>query len=113
MNRARMSLWYPAFYLTMTGVTLLASPHLAMKMLLSNGEYGEVMPRMAGALALGLAVIVVQIIRKEIDSLYPTLVGVRVMFCAVWIGLYLLSRDPFFLVVFGTVAVGMVWTGIS
>jgi uncharacterized protein YjeT (DUF2065 family) len=113
MRRARLSLWYPTTYLFMTGLFLLVAPEWATKLLLSNGNYGAVMPRMAGALALGLGVIVLQVIRHRIDSLYPTLVGVRVMFCAVWLGLYFISADPFFLVVFGVVALGMVWTAVA
>jgi hypothetical protein len=97
----------------MTGVSLLAAPELALRLLFSNQTYGAVMPRMAGALCLGLGMLVVQIIRKRIDSLYPTLVGVRVMFCAVWLWLYFLSSDPFFLVVFGVVSVGMIWTAVA
>ena len=113
MTRTRTSLFYPATYLLGGGLNLLVAPKLALALMLSNGSYGEAMPRMAGALMFGLGLVVVQVIRHEVEALYATLVGVRVFFCAVWLALYAGSRDPFFLVVFGIVAAGMVWTAIA
>jgi uncharacterized protein YjeT (DUF2065 family) len=111
--RALRSLYYPAFYLTTAGLALVLAPELALRLLFSTGHYGDVMPRMAGVVVLGLGIIVIQIIRQRVQGLYPTLVAVRVMFCAVWIGLYFDTRDPFFLIVFAVVAVGMVWTAVG
>jgi len=113
VTRALRSLYYPAFYLTTSGLALVLAPELALKLLFSTGHYGDVMPRMAGVVILGLGVIVVQIIRQRVAGLYPTLVAVRVMFCTVWMGLYVYTRDPFFLTVFAVVAVGMVWTALA
>jgi hypothetical protein len=47
MRRALRSLYYPAFYLTTTGLALVLAPDLALKLLFSTGHYGDVMPRMA------------------------------------------------------------------
>ena len=113
MTRALRSLYYPAFYLTTSGLALLLAPDLALSLLFSTGHYGDVMPRMAGAAILALGFIVVQIIRQRVEGLYPTLVAARVMLCTVWMGLYLYTRDRFFLLVFGVVAVGMVWTAVG
>jgi uncharacterized protein YjeT (DUF2065 family) len=113
VTRALRSLYYPAFYLTTSGLAFMFAPDFALKLLFSSGHYGDVMPRMAGALMLALGIIVVQIIRKRTEGLYPTLVGVRVMLCTVWMGLYIYTRDIFFLLVFGMVAVGMVWTTVG
>ena len=113
MARALRSLYYPAFYLTTTGLALVLAPDVALKLLFSSGHYGDVMPRMAGAVIVALGMIVIQVIRQRAESLYPTLVAARVMLCTVWMGLYLYRRDPFFLIVFGVVAVGMVWTAVG
>jgi uncharacterized protein YjeT (DUF2065 family) len=113
VTRALRSLYYPAFYLTASGLALVLAPEPALKLLLSTGHYGDVMPRMAGVVILGLGIIVIQIIRQRVEGLYPTLVAVRVMFCGVWLGLYFHTRDPFFLVVFAVVAVGMIWTAVG
>lgn len=113
MNRTRLSLFYLAGYLTFAGLALLLVPTFALQLLLSNGEYGEVFPRLAGMLLLGLAALVTQIIRHRIEVLYPTTLVVRIFFLAVFAYLYAISSDPFFLVVFGIVAIGVILTGSS
>lgn len=79
----------------------------------SNGDYGDTMPRMAGALCIGLGVLIVQMIRLKIDGLYTTTVYIRFFFIAVWVWLCLRSGDPFFLSVAGVVGLGVVITGAS
>jgi uncharacterized protein YjeT (DUF2065 family) len=113
VSRALCSLYYPAFYLTAAGLGLVLAPDLALKMFFSSGHYGDVMPRMAGATTLALGILVVQIIRLRVEGLYATLVGARVMLCAVWLSLFFYTRDPFFLIVFVMVAVGMIWTAVG
>jgi len=113
MNRTRLSLYYLAGYLTFAGLALLLVPTFALKLLLSNGDYGEVFPRLAGMLLVGLAILVTQIIRHRVEVLYPTTLVVRLFFLGVFAYLYLRSNDPFFLVVFGIVALGVILTGYS
>jgi len=113
MNRTRLSLFYLAGYLTFAGVALLVVPTFALQLLLSNGHYGEVFPRLAGMLLLGLAALIVQIIRHRVEVLYPTTLVVRGFFLATFAYLYAISTDPFFLVVFAIVAIGVVFTGYS
>ena len=113
MNRTRLSLYYLAGYLTFAGLALLLVPTFALKLLLSNGDYGDVFPRVAGMLLVGLAIIISQIIRHRVEVLYPTTLVVRVFFLVVFAYLYLTSSDPFFLVVFGIVALGVILTGYS
>jgi hypothetical protein len=113
MQRTHMSLYYLATYLTVAGLALLLAPGLALTLLLSNGDYGDVFPRLAGMLLLGLAAIIIQIIRHRIEVLYPTTLVVRLFFLATFAALFAISGDPFFLVVFAIVAVGVAWTGYS
>ena len=113
MQRTRLSLYYLAGYLTFAGLALLLVPTFALKLLLSNGDYGDVFPRVAGMLLLGLAIIISQIIRHRVEVLYPTTLVVRLFFLVVFAYLYLSSNDPFFLVVFGIVALGVILTGYS
>jgi hypothetical protein len=113
MTRTRLSLFYLASYLTFAGLALLFVPTFALQLLLSNGDYGEVFPRLAGMLLLGLATIVVQIIRHRLEVLYPTTLAVRGFFLVTLISLFVISRDPFFLVVFAIVALGVIFTGYS
>jgi hypothetical protein len=113
MKRTRLSLFYLAGYLWFAGLALLLVPTFALQLLFSNGEYGDVLPRLAGMLLLGLAILITQIIRHRVEVLYPTTLVVRVFFLLVLGYLYLSSGDPFFLVVFGIVALGVVFTGYS
>jgi thiol:disulfide interchange protein len=113
VNRTRLSLYYLAGYLTFAGLALLLVPSLALKLLLSNGDYGETFPRLAGMLLIGLAILVTQIIRHRIEVLYPTTLVVRLFFLVVFAYLFLSSNDPFFLVVFGIVLLGVILTGYS
>ena len=115
MHRTRLSLFYLAGYLTFAGLALLLMPTFALQLLLSNanGEYGEVFPRLAGMLLLGLAILVTQIIRHRVEVLYPTTLLVRLFFLATFAYLFAISSDPFFLVVFGIVALGVLLTGYS
>ena len=113
MNRTRLSLFYLAGYLTFAGLALLLVPTFALQLLFSNGDYGEVFPRLAGMLLLGLAILIVQIIRHRLEVLYPTTLVVRLFFLVVVAYLFLSSSDPFFLVIFGIILLGVVLTGYS
>ncbi len=113
MTRTRLSLFYLAGYLYFAGLALLLVPTFALQLLFSNGAYGEVFPRLAGMLLLGLAALVTQIIRHRLEVLYSTTLLIRLFFLVVLGYLYLSSSDPFFAVVFGIVALGVIFTGYS
>jgi uncharacterized protein YjeT (DUF2065 family) len=110
MNRTRLSLYYLASYLLPAGVMLFVAPDLALKLLQSNGSYGDIMPRVAGGAFIALGVLVVQIIRHRVEVLYTTTLGVRVFLLSALLWLYSRSADPFFLIVSGIVALGMALT---
>jgi hypothetical protein len=113
MRHSRISLFYLAGYLLPTGLGLLLAPGLVFKLLFSTGNYGDVIPRLAGGLLLALGILVVQIIRYRLEVLLPSVVGVRGMLSAVLIGLFFYTRDPFFVIVLGVVMFGMIWTTIG
>src|SRR5258706_309275 len=48
MTRTRFSLFYLAGYLIPAGLLLLLAPTFSTRLLLSNGDYGDVFPRLAG-----------------------------------------------------------------
>jgi len=113
MKKTRFSLFYLAGYLIPAGLLLLLAPTFSTRLLLSNGEYGNVFPRLAGMLLVGLGVLVVQIIRFHLDMLYTTTLAIRLFFCVCFVIFYSMSRDPFFLVLLAIVAFGLVLTGTS
>jgi hypothetical protein len=113
MNKTRLSLYYPATYLTIAGLSLLIAPQFSLKILLSNGDYGDVFPRVAGMMILGLGLIVIQVIRLRQEQLYSTLWAIRLLFCIGWLALFFYTGDPYFMVLFVIVGIGFVWTGIN
>jgi hypothetical protein len=50
MNLTRISLYYLAGYLIMIGFGLLLLPDVTLRLMLSDGQYGPVFPRLAGML---------------------------------------------------------------
>jgi hypothetical protein len=110
MKRTRISLYYLAGYLTVGGIALLLVPDYTLRFLLSNGNYGEIFPRLAGMLMSGLGLNIAGIIRARAQALYPATLAVRFYFIVCLVSLYWASRDPFFLVVLGVVAVGVALT---
>ena len=113
MDKTRLSLCYLFSYLILAGVALIVDPETALKLFMSTGEYGDVMPRLLGVMLLSLGIIVVQAFRHRLEPLYPTTLVVRAFILASLFGLYFKSGDPLFLVLIGVVGLGFVATGAS
>lgn len=113
MRRTHLSLFYVVAYLLAAGISLLVAPGLALKLLFSTADYGVIMPRLSGLLLFGLGMLVLQIVRYRVVALYPTTLAVRAVFCVGFIALYLLSRDPLFLVLIAVVGLGVLLTSAS
>jgi uncharacterized membrane protein YoaK (UPF0700 family) len=113
MDLTRLSLYYLAGYLLFAGVALMLVPAFALGLLLSNGQYGDVLPRLLGVVLFALGVFVAQVIRHRVAALYPTTLAVRAVILVVLAALYVRSSDPFFLVLIGIVGLGVVMTGTA
>ena len=113
MNRTRLSLYYLAGYLWFGGIGMLAVPRWASSLLLSNATYPEVLLRALGMFMIALGIVVVQIIRHRIETLYPATLVVRSFICLCLVAFFLMARDPFFLVLLGIVGLGLLLTATS
>ena len=114
MRRTLLSLFYLAGYLLPTGLLLLVAPRMSLRLLLSNGDYGsDVFVRVAGLLLLAIGFFVLQIIRYRVEVLYSTTLMVRAVFLIGFLGFYLYTGDPLFLVILGVVGLGFILTGTS
>jgi hypothetical protein len=109
----RASLVYLASYLSITGVAFLVMPHRALDVLQATGTYDDVFVRFLGAFMLAVATLVVQMIRHRLEVLYGTTLVIRAFFLAVIAWLYIDTRDPLFLMIFGVVALGVALTLIG
>jgi hypothetical protein len=115
MQLTRLSLYYVVAYLAVAGLALLLMPNFALNLLLSNNAaaYGDVFPRFVGMTLIGLDILVFQIVRLRIEQLYATTLAVRIFFIVVLAGLFLIAKDPFFLVVVAIIALGVAMTGYA
>jgi uncharacterized protein YjeT (DUF2065 family) len=113
VRRTRLSLYYLAAYLLGAGIALIFAPSLALKLLFTSGQYGDVLPRLLGVVLLSLGIVIVQIIRHQLEVLYPTTLIVRTLIVAVLIGLFIYSHDPLFISLLIVVGFGMILTGSS
>jgi hypothetical protein len=113
MNRTRLSLLYLGSYLTLIGLGLLIVPDKTLRLLQSNGEYGNVFPRLVGMLMSGLGISVFGIFRARVPELYPATILIRTYFLVCLAAFYGMSTDPLFLVLIAIVGIGFFSTLIS
>jgi hypothetical protein len=110
MTRTRLSLFYLVGYLIPGGLAMAFDPRLAMRLLLAEGDYGDVFPRLVGLLLLALGILVAWMIGARAERMYPGTLVARVVIVTGLIGLYVRSGDPFFVTLFGIVAFGFLLT---
>jgi uncharacterized protein YjeT (DUF2065 family) len=112
-RRVRLCIWYVAGYLVLSGLALALAPRGALAAMLSNTDYGDVMPRWVGMLSVAMGTLVGQIVRLRIAMLYPLSFFMPAAMLVGFLGMYLQSGDPLFLVVSAVVGVGVLATGTS
>lgn len=98
---------YLATYLGVGGLGLLLAPRVALSLLLSTGDYGDVMPRVVGMFMLVLATLIAAFVRRGDYSYYLTTIIVRVFIVATLAVLYLRTADPMFVVLEAIVLLGL------
>lgn len=103
----RLTLTYVATYLLIGGIGLALAPSLTLRILLSNGDYGDVMPRVTGMFMIGLSGVVAQFLFYRDYKYYPYSVVLRSFFVLFLFILYARSNDPLFLVLNGIVLIGL------
>jgi protein-S-isoprenylcysteine O-methyltransferase Ste14 len=113
MQRTYLSLYYLIGYLIPAGLALFVAPTFTLKLLLSKGSYGEVMPRVLGLVLVALGIVVVQIVRLQAYRLYSATLAARAVILVGLIFLHQLSRDPLFLSLLLIVGLGFVLTTAS
>ena len=110
MKNTRLSLFYLGSYLLLIGFGLLFAPDRTLRLLLSNGDYGTVFPRVAGMLMSGLGLSIFGMIRARASELYPATLLMRVYFIVCIVAFYAMTGDPMFLVLVAIVGVGLLLT---
>jgi hypothetical protein len=103
----RLTLIYLASYLLGGGFGLLIVPELTLQLLLSNGAYGDVMPRLVGVFMIALGGAILQFVLARDYRFYRYTIVARIFIIGAMTALYLKSRDPLFLVLDAIVLVGL------
>jgi uncharacterized protein YjeT (DUF2065 family) len=103
----RLTLSYLAAYLLIGGLGLLLAPALALRLLLSSGAYGDIMPRVVGLFMVVLGGVILQFVRARDYRYYLYTIVARSFMVLVMTGLYFYSRDPLFLVLDAIVLIGL------
>jgi small basic protein len=110
VNITKVSLYYLGSYLTIIGFALLLAPHATLRILQSNGDYGDVFPRVSGMLMSGLGLSIFGMIRAQSEQQYPTTLIVRTYFLICIAVFFVMTSDPVFLVLAAVVGLGFVMT---
>jgi uncharacterized protein YjeT (DUF2065 family) len=110
VKKTRGSLYYLASYLLFGGLGFLIVPQVMLNLFMSNGEYSHVMVRLVGLMLLSLGIIILQIIKYQIEQLYPTTLIVRSIILTFLLGFYFIYQDPLLLILFIIVGIGFVLT---
>ena len=113
MNKTRLSLLYLGSYLVLIGLSLLFAPEGTLRLLQSNGEYGDVFPRVAGMLMSVLGLSVFGIVRAGVPELYPATIFIRIYFLICLAVFHRMTSDPLFVVLVVIVGIGFVLTASS
>ena len=103
----RYLLMYLASYLFFGGAGFAFMPELTLKMFMSNGEYGDIMPRVAGLFMVALSGLITMFVVRRDYSYYAYSVFARTAIVGFMVVLYLKSGDPLFLVFNAIVLVGL------
>ena len=110
----RIAFIYLISYLSVAAVGFGLFPALTLKLFLSNGDYGVIMPRMLGAMMGVLSFLLFMIYRNDDWKKYsPFTMMARTPLVLFIFYLYYLSGDPMFLIINAIVLVGLVTTAVG
>src|SRR3954454_15482476 len=99
MPKTRRTLFYLASYLLITGFALLFVPNQFLKLTFATREYPGEFVRFSGILMIGLAAVVINILRYGNKNFYRATLIARIPMWIGTLGLYLYTRETFFIVV--------------
>jgi hypothetical protein len=111
LPKTRRSLFYLAGYLSITGAGLILAPHLVLRLLFANHDYPGAFVQFSGILMLGLAIVVMNIIRFGNRPLYRTTLMARIPMWLLTLGLYFYTGERCFIVILGVLGLGILMTG--
>jgi hypothetical protein len=103
----KITLWYLASYLILGGAGFAFFPDLTMTIFLSDGDYGEIMPRALGMFMLMLGGLVASMVRNQDFTYYVYSICARSFAVLFLCFLYIISNDLMFIVLVIIVLIGL------
>ncbi len=113
MPKTQLSLYYLATYLLFGGFGFLLTPHLTMKLLLSDADFDKMILRVLGMFMIGLGFLIVQVIRLRVSVLYASTLIMLGVFCICLIAFFMITYNLFFMIMLVIVVIGVVLTSWS
>lgn len=107
MNARQLTITYLATYLSVGGIALAIAPEIALGLLQSNGDYGDIMPRMVGLFMVVLGLLFFVILRHQDWKYYPLAIYARIGIVVFLSILFTATNDPFFLIINVIVLIGL------
>ncbi len=103
----KLTLIYLASYLFVGGIGFAFIPELVLKMFMSTGEYGDIMPRVVGMFMIVLGFLITLFIKNEDYKYYlPTIIA-RSFIVIFLSALYFNTNDTLFIILNIIVLVGL------
>jgi uncharacterized membrane protein YoaK (UPF0700 family) len=102
-----ISLWYIAVYLVTGGIGFAFLPDFTFRLFLSNGNYGDVMPRAMGMFMIMLGGLVGRMASKRDDRYFGYTILARIFAVSLIAYLLVKSGDPMFIFVLAIVLIGL------
>ncbi len=103
----KITLIYLAAYLTIGGIGFGFFPSFAIKIFMSTGDYGDVMPRMVGMFMIVLGLLIITIVKNEDYKYYlPTIIA-RTFILVFMVYLYFITDDILFIFLIVIVSLGL------
>ncbi len=108
MKAKKLTLTYLTTYLFIGGVGFAFFPAQILKLFLSTGEYGDIMPRVVGMFMCVLGFLIYRILKFEDWKYYVLTIYARSAIVAFLLWIYFISRDPMWLLLEGIVLIGLI-----
>ncbi len=108
MDPRRLLLGYLAGYLLFGGIGLALAPDVALDLLQSDQEYGDVMPRVVGMFMVALGALIAMFVVREDYTYYPFSIAARTGIVVFLFFLLTIDGDPMFVVFAAIVLVGLI-----
>jgi uncharacterized protein YjeT (DUF2065 family) len=104
----KVTLIYLSSYLLAGGIGFAFVPDAALKIFMSTGDYGDIMPRMVGMFMIVLGFLITQFIKNKDYKYYlPTIIA-RTFIVIFLSALYFQTSDPLFIIVNIIVLIGLI-----